>query len=254
MGSKISDELVSTVRSIVGPDFSYMDIIRALHLAKNDATAAINIIYDTPSSFSTRDKPRIQENSDVANESKPVASTSKRKIRNEGMNSPSPDEVTCSRSPCIVGDKDAVMETSTPCSSSIGSEWWLVGCAEVAGLSTSKGRKVKPGDGVVFMFPSRNGSKTPLPAKVFGKGRHMANFSEIVRFSTKDSGEVICLVCVEFCHFSLCFDFIHLNKREFISKWPTIRSLFSPLLSSVIISCSYSIRIYGILADWTNTQ
>ncbi|XP_011654243.1 DNA repair protein RAD5A isoform X1 [Cucumis sativus] len=196
MGSKINDELVSTVRSIVGPDFSYMDVIRALHLAKNDATAAINIIYDTPS-FGTRDKPRVQENSDVvhlpcvsSSESKAVTSTSKR-VLDEGANFPSPEEETSTRSPCNVGViKDVVVETSSPCSSSIGSEWWLVGCAEVAGLSTSKGRKVKPGDGVVFTFPSRNGCKTPSPAKVFGKGRHMANFSEIVRFSSKDSGEI----------------------------------------------------------------
>lgn len=221
MGSKINDELVSTVRSIVGPDFSYMDVIRALHLAKNDATAAINIIYDTPS-FGTRDKPRIQENSDVVNarcvsssESNPIATTSKR-VRKEGANVPSPEDETCTRSPCNVVDKDAVVETSSPCSNSIGSEWWLVGCAEVAGLSTSKGRKVKPGDGVVFNFPSRNGCKTPSPAKVFGKGRHMANCSEIVRFSTKDSGEVIHQTCVwNSAIFSLCFDFIYFNILGF---------------------------------------
>lgn len=213
MVSKINDELVSTVRSIVGPDFSYMDVIRALHLAKNDATAAINIIYDTPS-FGTKDKPRIQENTDVnvrsisSSESKLVSSTSKR-VRNKGANVPSPEE-TCTRSPCNVGVNDAVVETSSSCSSSIGSEWWLVGCAEVAGLSTSKGRKVKSGDGVVFTFPSRNGCKTPSPAKVFGKGRYISNCSEIVRFSSKDSGEVIhqLCVCVGFCYFSLCFDFI----------------------------------------------
>lgn len=196
MGSKINDELVSTVRSIVGPDFSYMDVIRALHLAKNDATAAINIIYDTPS-FGMRDKPRVQENSDVvhlpcvsSSETKPVTSTTKR-VRDEGANLPSPEEETSTRIPCNVGViKDVVVETSSPCSSSIGSEWWLVGCAEVTGLSTSKGRKVKPGDRVAFAFPSRNGCKTPSLAKVFGKGRHMANCSEIVRFSTKDSGEI----------------------------------------------------------------
>ncbi|XP_038894922.1 DNA repair protein RAD5A [Benincasa hispida] len=195
MGSKMNDELVSTIRSIVGPDFSYMDVIRALHLANNDATAAINIIYDTPS-FGARDKPRVQENSDVlhvpcvpSSESKPVVSTSKR-VRDEGANFPSPEE-SSTRSPCNVGViKDVVVEVSSPCSSLIGNEWWLVGCAEVAGLSTAKGRKVKPGDGVAFTFPSRNGCKTPSPAKVFGKGRHMANGSEIVRFSTKDSGEI----------------------------------------------------------------
>ncbi|KAG6583603.1 DNA repair protein RAD5A, partial [Cucurbita argyrosperma subsp. sororia] len=195
MGSKINDELVSTVRSIVGTDFSYMDVIRALHLAKNDVTAAINIIYDTPN-FGTRDKSHVHENCDdvhvrcvSSSESKAVASTPKR-VCDEGADFPSHEEESSTRSPCNVGVKNAIMETSSPCSSSIGSEWWFVGWAEVAGLSTSKGRKVKPGDEVVFTFPSRNGCKTPSSAKVSGKGKLMANCSEIVRFSTKDSGEI----------------------------------------------------------------
>ncbi|XAR60084.1 hypothetical protein NMG60_11033326 [Bertholletia excelsa] len=50
MGNKVTDELVATVRSIVGGDYSDMDIIRALHMANNDATAAINIIFDTRAS------------------------------------------------------------------------------------------------------------------------------------------------------------------------------------------------------------
>ena len=163
MGNKITDELLSTVRSIVDSGYSDMDIIRALHMANNDVTAAINIIFDTPSlkSKPPPDFPTIPKipTPEAAN-SKPSAATS--------------------------GDEVAVDDVAR------SGEWWLVGCGEVAGLSTSRGRRIKPGDEVDFTFPVK---VAPSPGKVFGRGRPAAAAcSEIVRFSTKESGEVV--ICV----------------------------------------------------------
>ncbi|KAG9144008.1 hypothetical protein Leryth_013897, partial [Lithospermum erythrorhizon] len=59
--NKVNDELISTVRSVVGVDYSEMDIIRALHMAKNDPTAAINIIFDAPS-FKKSEIPKTSKN------------------------------------------------------------------------------------------------------------------------------------------------------------------------------------------------
>ncbi|KAL6575778.1 hypothetical protein OROHE_000759 [Orobanche hederae] len=61
MGNKATEEIISTVRSIVGDEFSDMDIIRALHMANNDPTAAINIIFDTPRSFRKPGFPKKSE-------------------------------------------------------------------------------------------------------------------------------------------------------------------------------------------------
>ncbi|XP_024185832.1 DNA repair protein RAD5A isoform X2 [Rosa chinensis] len=163
MGNKITDELLSTVRSIVDSGYSDMDIIRALHMANNDVTAAINIIFDTPT-------PKSKERSDFASSPKissPEVANSK----------PNGGDCPASSGDDVVGDVE----------SSAGSEWWLVGCGEVAGLSTCRGRRIKPRDEVDFTFPLKI---SPSPGKVFGRGRPPAACSEIVRFSTTDSGEI----------------------------------------------------------------
>ncbi|KAH9324867.1 hypothetical protein KI387_005045 [Taxus chinensis] len=66
-------------------------------------------------------------------------------------------------------------------------DWWFVGSTEVTGFSTCRGRKLKKGDVVTFSFPdsfSRNQSRH------WGRGRAAGACSEIVRFSTKQSGEI----------------------------------------------------------------
>ncbi|KAK7853707.1 dna repair protein rad5a [Quercus suber] len=192
MGNKVTDELLSTVRSIVGSEYSDMDIIRALHLAKNDATAAINIIFDTPN-FKSKELPAIPKTPRV---SRAVASNSSKRNGFENQNSNSNSTVReANATVCSVSDSGEgfVEEEVVSRESSLGDEWWFVGCSEVSGLSTSKGRRVKPGDEVVFTFPLKSSSsRSPSPGKVFGKGRqHAAGAcSEIVRFSTKESGEI----------------------------------------------------------------
>lgn len=74
----------------------------------------------------------------------------------------------------------------------MGSEWWFVGSSEVSGLSTCKGRILKPGDEVNFTFPLEKKMTTPSPGKIGGgRGRQVATCSEIIRFSTNDCGEVL---------------------------------------------------------------
>ncbi|KAF3453101.1 hypothetical protein FNV43_RR03535 [Rhamnella rubrinervis] len=194
MGNKVTDELVATVRSIVGSEYSEMDIVRALHMANNDATAAINIIFDTPN-FKSKGglglpkKPELSCRNSSSEPRPTVANTKQNGYESEKrVNCCSGTEDNGRDCPSKSGDE--LVEDVCQRESSFGSEWWLVGCGELAGLSTCKGRRIKPGDEVVFAFPASSASNSPSPGKVFGRGRHVVSCSEIVRFSTRDSGEV----------------------------------------------------------------
>lgn len=177
MGTKVSADLLSSVRSVVGSDYSDMDIIRALHMANLDPTAAINIIFDTPS-FS---KPNDIAAAAAAN-STPRAVNGGRRVE-DGLK-------VC---PFSEGANHHRVEEEVDESVSGDECWWFVGCSELSGLSTCKGRRLKAGDELLFTFPSSKAlkSETTTPGKRFGRGRPSArNVSDIVRFSTKDSGEV----------------------------------------------------------------
>ncbi|KAF3455122.1 hypothetical protein FNV43_RR05570 [Rhamnella rubrinervis] len=194
MGNKVTDELVATVRSIVGSEYSEMDIVRALHMANNDATAAINIIFDTPN-FKSKGglglpkKPELSCRNSSSEPRPTVANTKQNGYESEKrVNCCSGTEDNGRDCPSKSGDE--LVEDVCQRESSFGSEWWLVGCGELAGLSTCKGRRIKPGDEVVFAFPASSASNSPSPGKVFGRGRHVVSCSEIVRFSTRDSGEI----------------------------------------------------------------
>ncbi|XP_020536255.1 DNA repair protein RAD5A isoform X2 [Jatropha curcas] len=186
MGKNVTEDLLSTVRSIVGCDFSDMDIIRALHMAKHDPTAAINIIFDTPS-FNSKFKLQTQK---TPNSTKYKQAPDKPKLvdkENGNRNSGENLDVT------YRGTSEGNGSLENPgLSDSVGCEWWYVGNSYVAGLSTCKGRKLRAGDEVIFTFPLKNNSSSsPYPGKVFGKGRQAAAAcSGIVRFSTRDSEEV----------------------------------------------------------------
>ncbi|GAU35011.1 hypothetical protein TSUD_103340 [Trifolium subterraneum] len=166
MGSKVTDPNLSTVRSIVGSEFSDMDIIRALHMAKNDVTAAINIIFDTntPKFKPTRtiNKQRVSPP-----KSSPRAVTASSKKSNADV-----ENKKCS----VVSESDSELV-----------DWWFVGSGEVAGLSTCKGRSLKSGDKVIFKFPTKKVSVSPSPGKGFGRA---ASCSEIVRFSNEQDWEI----------------------------------------------------------------
>ncbi|XP_016730322.1 DNA repair protein RAD5A isoform X2 [Gossypium hirsutum] len=185
-GNKVSEDLISTVRLIVGSDYSEMDIIRALHLAKHDATAAINIIFDSPRSFKPREKQIEPESEPVVRISSSDISTVSVKPKKTGKENK--DFSFSSNGNVACGGNDLEDEGNVR----LENDWGFVGSSEVPGLSTSKGRKIKVGEEVSFTFPLKGTGSSPAGSmgKGFGKGRAAAACSEIVRFSTKNFGEI----------------------------------------------------------------
>ncbi|KAJ8446099.1 hypothetical protein Cgig2_017601 [Carnegiea gigantea] len=180
MSNKVKDEVAATVRSVVGQEYSEMDIIRALHMANNDATGAINIIFDTPN-FRSADKPQIRQNPRIHSSHRVQIPSSNSIILVETNENIKPSEE-------LVEICHQQREREIACVTS-GGEWWFVGYGEISGMSTSKGRRIKTGDEVEFAFP-KNKLSSPLPSKAFGRGKQAGACSEIVRFSTKSGGEV----------------------------------------------------------------
>ncbi|KAK6776466.1 hypothetical protein RDI58_027467 [Solanum bulbocastanum] len=215
-GIKVTEELVSMVRSIVGDEYTEMDIIRSLHMAKNDPTAAINIIFDTLS-FKKIEIRNTHLNSEAGNVSSNSGKVKEAEIStgssNEGLDTESEfgdNGLVGKRAGCDMGSecgtnglvgKRAGCDLGSECGGNglvgkrtgcdKGSEWWYVGCGEVAGMSTCKGRILKPGDEVDFTFPVEKKLSSPSPGKFGGgRGRQAAACSEIVRFSAKACGEI----------------------------------------------------------------
>lgn len=203
--NRVTDELVLMVRSIVGAEYSNMDIIRALHMARNDPTAAINIIFDT-ASFRKSEIPKKPEplNRNLSPEPVAAANSSVNGTEDYDNNAKNQNLSRVSASDGAVKARiedsererkveDARCSSSSGCSSSssVGSEWWLVGCGEVAGLSTCKGRTLKPGEEVFFKFPVERKLSSPSSGKSGGgRWRQVSSCSEIVRFSTEACGEI----------------------------------------------------------------
>ncbi|GER57094.1 DNA repair helicase rad5 [Striga asiatica] len=194
MGSKATEEIISTVRSIIGDEFSDMDIIRALHMAKNDPTAAINIIFDTPRSFRKPELPKKSQpsNSNWSSEFRTVIASRENRDGDRGE-----DSDTCLNRSGSLDNSVSGMEVEvngsdvTAVAEEMGSEWWFVGNGEVSGMSTCKGRILRPGDEVNFTFPTEKKVAAPSPGKLKGgRGRQVAGCSEIVRFSTSTCGEI----------------------------------------------------------------
>ncbi|XP_020552344.1 putative SWI/SNF-related matrix-associated actin-dependent regulator of chromatin subfamily A member 3-like 2 isoform X5 [Sesamum indicum] len=192
MGNKATEEIISTVRSIVGAEFSDMDIIRALHMANNDPTAAINIIFDTPRSFKKPDFSKKSETSNSNVNAEPPISVASVKQNVSGVK----DSDSVLKSNGSLNDRigrnqgEGNDNTDSGVAKEMGSEWWFVGNGEVAGLSTCKGRILKPGDAVNFTFPVEKKLTISSPGKLAGgRGRQVATCSEIVRFSTNAGGE-----------------------------------------------------------------
>ncbi|GFP98032.1 putative swi/snf-related matrix-associated actin-dependent regulator of chromatin subfamily a member 3-like 2 [Phtheirospermum japonicum] len=187
MGSKATEEIISTVRSIVGDELSDMDIIRALHMAKNNPTAAINIIFDTPQSFRKPEIPQKPEPSNII-----IAPSEKQnadRVEDSDSGSRRSESLNSSAGRNEVAGSDNA--DSKFVAGAMGSEWWLVGNGDVAGMSTCKGRVLRAGDEVNFTFPGEKNSTAPSPGKLkVGRARHVATCSEIVRFSTNTCGEI----------------------------------------------------------------
>ncbi|XP_074312449.1 DNA repair protein RAD5A [Silene latifolia] len=186
MNTKVKDEMIATIRSVVGQDYSQMDIIRALHMANNDATGAINIIFDTPNFISKpqfRPNPRINTTQRVR-----VPSSNLIEIEDSDEKCDSIGDLGCGT--MVVYGEDREKKDLSVVSHVKGEEWWFVGYGEISGMSTCKGRRISAGDEVEFAFPAKKNSSPSSTGKGFGRGKQVGGCSEIVRFSTKSSGEV----------------------------------------------------------------
>ncbi|XP_068662044.1 DNA repair protein RAD5A isoform X2 [Aristolochia californica] len=202
MGNKIAEEQISVVRAVLGQDFSDMDIIRALHMANNDITSAINIILDTPR-VSARDT-TTENTSNGRKSHNPSDSVLARQSNsnkraplldidqeeNEIRNRSSDSDTDQARNGGMVNSSAEISEALRSPSSSGRGDWWFIGSSELAGLSTCKGRRLKSGDRVTFSFPVDKTLKSPSGAKHPGRGRSVVACSEIVRFSNQECGEI----------------------------------------------------------------
>jgi DNA repair protein RAD5 len=174
------DEQVAMVRAVLGEGTAKMDIIRALHMAGDDPTKAINILLD----FDHRPPPTPTPSS-----SQPPAKPSKTLTE-----STPPTKVPTQPRPTAEKPKPA--PTPAPATTNGGGEhWWLVGSAEMAGLSTCKGRRIAPGDAVAFSFPTAAAATAAAKSRP-GRFALASCSSEIMRFSTPNHGEVHYLTLV----------------------------------------------------------
>ncbi|XP_042463169.1 DNA repair protein RAD5A-like [Zingiber officinale] len=217
--NKVTDEGIALVRSVVGQEFSEMDIIRALHMANNDVSSAINIIFDTPHLRLTPGDKTIgagrRSLDSPTSITIPVGRETIATAANVNLE-PAAASATPACTPLTVDATSLANHEPVvaPCkvesdlledgSPKVGAasdpypstdlkerDWWLVGSAELSGLSTCKGRRIKPGDKVIFTFPLTNKVVSPSSGTRFpSRGRSVASCSEIVRFSTEEHGEV----------------------------------------------------------------
>lgn len=176
------EEQVATVRAVLGDGTPEMDIIRALHMAGDDPTRAINILLDFP-----HGPPPPPPPSPSPSPSPPAGKPTK----------PHPESTPPTKTPARSKPAAAAAEKPRPSvapestnGGGGGEHWWLVGSVEMAGLSTCKGRRVASGDAVTFSFPN-----SPVAAAAGGKSRSgrpalVSCSSEIMRFSTPRHGEV----------------------------------------------------------------
>uniref|UniRef100_A0A0D9VGJ6 RING-type domain-containing protein n=1 Tax=Leersia perrieri TaxID=77586 RepID=A0A0D9VGJ6_9ORYZ len=176
------EEQVATVRAVLGDGTPEMDIIRALHMAGDDPTRAINILLDFP-----HGPPPPPPPSPSPSPSPPAGKPTK-----SPTESTPPTKTPAQSKSAVAAEKPrpsvAPKPELTNCGG--GEHWWLVGSVEMAGLSTCKGRRLAAGDAVTFSFPN-----SPVAAAAGGKSRPgraslVSSSSEIMRFSTPSHGEV----------------------------------------------------------------
>ncbi|KAL6634483.1 hypothetical protein ACP70R_027154 [Stipagrostis hirtigluma subsp. patula] len=173
------EEQVAMVRAVLGEGTPEMDIIRALHMAGHDPTKAINILLD----FNEKPSPLPPTPSPSPPPAKPAKTLTE--------STPPPREAPTRPKPRAEKPKPGTAKGGGGGGGDGGEHWWLVGSAEMAGLSTCKGRRLAPGDAVTFTFPN-----TAAAAATTGKtrpgrpGLASCSSSGIMRFSTPQHGEV----------------------------------------------------------------
>ncbi|CAO2045986.1 unnamed protein product [Urochloa humidicola] len=172
------EEQVAMVRAVLGDGMPEMDIIRALHMAGDDPTKAINILLD----FDHKPPPPPLPPA-------PPPSPPPGKPARTLAESTPPSKAPARPKPTAEKPKAASAPApATTNGAGAGEHWWLVGSAEMAGLSTCKGRRIAPGDGVTFSFP--NTAAAAAGKSRPGRSSLASCSSEIMRFSTASNGEV----------------------------------------------------------------
>ncbi|KAL6899143.1 hypothetical protein ACP4OV_005801 [Aristida adscensionis] len=164
------DEQVAMVRAVLGEGTPEMDIVRALHMAGDDPTKAINILLD----FDHRPPPPSTSPSPSPSPAKPAKTLTEP--------TPPPREAPTRPRPRAEKPKPETANGG-------GEHWWLVGSAEMAGLSTCKGRRLAPGDAVTFSFPKAAAAAASGKTRT-GRPGLAACSSGIMRFATAQHGEV----------------------------------------------------------------
>ncbi|KAL5212909.1 hypothetical protein ABZP36_023756 [Zizania latifolia] len=173
------EEQVATVRAVLGEGTPEMDIIRALHLAGDDPTRAINILLDfhhgPPPQRSPSPSPRPPAG-------KPTKTHTESTL---------PTKTPAQSKPVAENPRPSLAPTPMlkPTNGSGGEHWWLIGSVEMAGLSTCKGRRLASGDVVTFSFPNSAIVATAGKSRPGRPGLASCS-SEIMRFSTPHHGEV----------------------------------------------------------------
>ncbi|KAJ1279353.1 hypothetical protein BS78_04G149100 [Paspalum vaginatum] len=165
------EELVAVVRAVLGEATPEMDIIRALHMAGDDPTKAINILLD----FDQKPLSPTPSPSPSPPPGKPAKTLAESTPTSKAPARPKP-----------TAEKPKPAATNGVA----GEQWWLVGSAEMAGLSTCKGRRIAPGDAVTFSFPNATVAAAPAGKSRPGRPGLTSCSSEIMRFSTPNHGEV----------------------------------------------------------------
>ncbi|VAI55354.1 unnamed protein product [Triticum turgidum subsp. durum] len=171
-------EQVAAVRAVLGEETPEMDIIRALHMAGDDPTKTINILLDLHHNLPPPPSP---------SPSPPPQPPPVQPTKPPSKSIPPPKTPAQPKPPAAATGKPRPKSKPPPTGG--GEHWWLVGSAEMAGLSTCKGRRIAAGEPVTFSFPNS------ATAAASGKGRPgrfalASCTSEIMRFSTPTHGEV----------------------------------------------------------------
>ncbi|CAN6251747.1 unnamed protein product [Urochloa humidicola] len=174
------EEQVAMVRAVLGDSMPEMDIIRALHMASDDPTKAINILLDFDHKPPPPPLPPAPSPSPSPPPGKPARTLAESTPPSKAPARPKP-----------TAEKPKAASAPAPATTNgagAGEHWWLVGSAEMAGLSTCKGRRIAPGDGVTFSFP--NTAAAAAGKSRPGRSSLASCSSEIMRFSTASNGEV----------------------------------------------------------------
>jgi len=174
------EEQVAMVRAVLGDGMPEMDIIRALHMAGDDPTKAINILLD----FDHKPPPPPLRTTPSPSPSPPPGKPAKTLAE-----STPPSKAPARPKPTAEKPKAAPAPATTNVAGA-GEHWWLVGSAEMAGLSTCKGRRIAPGDAVTFSFPNAAAAAVAAGKSRPGRSSLASCSSEIMRFSTPNHGEV----------------------------------------------------------------